>query len=542
MSLTTALAAGLGLFVPCALILYAAALTIGQATDTATRATWQQFKRVTVVTSLASLICAWAVWAIQQGSDPVWIIQDWLGLTRFSVIFALLVQGLGLVISAFSARYLQGERRQIHYIIWLACVLGSVQVLVLAQHWIILIAAWSAVGFSMQKLLCFYGDRPFALLAARKKQLADRCADLLLVLAAGLIWFEVGQGSFVALERHLATGLAGLPLQIGTVLLVLAIIIRTALLPAHGWLTQVMEAPTPVSALLHAGVVNLGGFVLIQLAPLLDSVIWARWILIVMGLATTLLAGLVILTRVSIKVRLAWSTIAQMGFMVLECGLGLYTLAALHLIGHSLYKAHAFLQASSAVQETRVRRMPPTVHYTWPNLVTAPALALLITVPVISMPVEGTGATGLPIWWAVLLAIAWSPLFWLGHHPQSPHPMSVNTRLWKLASAIALIVMLSLITRIAHLIPMGVTDTPALIAGWASAVAMGAFYVVLVCIQVCPARLETLRRWSYAGFYVDEFYTRLTLRLWPGQWIPARADRRTTRRRWTTGDDSPTTP
>ncbi|AWB34335.1 NADH-quinone oxidoreductase subunit L [Orrella marina] len=542
MSFTIALVSGLALFVPSVLILYAIALTARQATDSSAHAAWKKFRRLTAITALASLIAAVAVWVAHPGTDPVWIIQDWLGLTRFSVIFALLVQGLGLVISTFSARYLEGEHRQIYYITWLACVLGSVQVLIFAQHWIILITAWSAVGLSMQKLLCFYPDRPFALLAARKKQLADRIADLLLILAAGLIWFEVGQGSLAALESHLAAGSAGLTLQIGSILLVVAILIRTALLPAHGWLTQVMEAPTPVSALLHAGVVNLGGFVLIQLAPLLDSVIWARWILIVMGLATTLLAGLVILTRVSIKVRLAWSTIAQMGFMVLECGLGLYTLAALHLIGHSLYKAHAFLRASSTVQDTRVRRMHQPVQYTWPNLVAAPALALLITIPMISLPVQSTGATGLPIWWAVLLAMAWSPLFWQGRQPANLHRFSFRIHLWKLASTFALIVMLSLIIRITHLVPLGVTDSPAPIAGWVSALAMSAFYAVLVCMQVCPARLETLRRWSYAGFYVDELYTRMTLRLWPGQWMPDQSNRRTASRLWMAGGDRPTMP
>src|SRR5690606_181873 len=196
-------------------------------------------------------------------------------------------------------------------------------------------------------------DRPFARLAAHKKRVADRLADVLLLAAAALSWREVGSGSLSALWQHLEAGTASLALQIAAVCLALAVVLRTALLPLHGWLIQVMEAPTPVSALLHAGVVNLGGFVLIRFFPLLEAVPLARWLLVVIGLATALLAGLVMLTRVSIKVRLAWSTVAQMGFMVLECALGLYTLALLHLMGHSLYKAHAFLAASGAVDEAR---------------------------------------------------------------------------------------------------------------------------------------------------------------------------------------------
>ncbi len=156
---------------------------------------------------------------------------------------------------------------------------------------------------------------------------------------------------------HIAQHGMSLSLQASAVLLVMAVIFRTALLPVHGWLIQVMEAPTPVSALLHAGVVNLGGFVLMRFAPMLDQANAARILLLIFALATAVLAGIVMLTRISIKVRLAWSTVAQMGFMLLECALGLYTLAALHLIGHSLYKAHAFLSASEGVRDTRLQAL-----------------------------------------------------------------------------------------------------------------------------------------------------------------------------------------
>lgn len=537
MQLLTAFIAGMALFVPGVLMLYTASLAFRPSIDPAVSRTWRQFQRLSVVTVVASLITLIALWSIHpsDSTEPFWIVSDWIGLTRFSVVFALLVQGLGLVIGSFSARYLQGEPRQYQYITWLAGVLASVQWLILAQNWVILITAWLAVGVFMQRLLCFYEDRPFALLAARKKHLADRIADLLLIAGALLIWHEVGQGSFAAAALHVQSEGAGLVLQAGTVMLVLAVIVRTALMPAHGWLTQVMEAPTPVSALLHAGVVNLGGFVLIQISPLMDAVAPARWLLIAMGLATALLAGLIILTRISIKVRLAWSTIAQMGFMVLECGLGLYTLAALHLIGHSLYKAHAFLRASSVVQDARLHRMQPSNDYSWTNLLTAPVMAMALTIPVVSLPIPGTDETGLPIWWAILLSLAWAPLFWLGQPMVDPRGQSGKVRLWKLTSAALLLIVLSLITRLSHLLPMGINDSTAAMAGWVSAVAMGVFYLILVGVHRCPARLETLRRWSYAGFYVDEFYTRLTLRLWPGKWMPSETSGHGTRQRWKAG-------
>ncbi|WP_043112890.1 NADH-quinone oxidoreductase subunit L, partial [Pseudacidovorax intermedius] len=267
----------------------------------------------------------------------------------------------------------------------------------------------AAVGAALQRLLCFYPDGPFALLAAHKKRIADRVADGLLLLAAGLAWREVGSGSLSALWTHVAQQGLSTPLQWAAVALVLAVVLRTALLPVHGWLIQVMEAPTPVSALLHAGVVNLGGFVLIRFAPLLDAAAPARWLLLAFGMATAVLAGLVMLTRISIKVRLAWSTVAQMGFMLLECAVGLYTLAALHLIGHSLYKAHAFLSASGVVRDTRRQALHAPVTPTSLSLLMAPVLGIGTVLVVLA----AVGGPAWPLWWSALLGLAWAPMLWL---------------------------------------------------------------------------------------------------------------------------------
>ena len=118
-----------------------------------------------------------------------------------------------------------------------------------------------------------------------------------------------------------------------------------------------MEAPTPVSALLHAGVVNIGGFVMIRLAPLMAHAYIAQGILLGVGLFTTIVAALVMTTRVAIKGVLAWSTIGQMGFMLVQCGLGAWHLALMHLLAHSLYKAHTFLSSGSVVQQWRAAHL-----------------------------------------------------------------------------------------------------------------------------------------------------------------------------------------
>ena len=119
--------------------------------------------------------------------------------STLSLSLAALVQLLGTVIGAFSAQYLQGEPGQRRYVAALAAVLAGVHLLLLADHWLVLIAAWAGVGWALQPLLCFYPDRPFARLAAHKKRLADRLADVLLLLAAALAWREVGSGALPAL-------------------------------------------------------------------------------------------------------------------------------------------------------------------------------------------------------------------------------------------------------------------------------------------------------------------------------------------------------
>lgn len=469
---------------------------------------WRRFIRLT---ALATLVATASALVIAFGGRGVPVIDGLLAVGPFTALMALLVQALGLVIGVFSSRYLEGERGQRAYIMALSGVLAAVHLLLLADHWLVLIPAWALVGTALQRLLCFYADRPFALLAAHKKRLADRLADLLLAGAALLCWHETGSGSLTGLSQHLAAHGASWPLQVAAVLLALAVVLRTALLPVHGWLIQVMEAPTPVSALLHAGVVNLGGVVLIRFAPLLDAAPVARWLLVIVGLATAVLAGMVMLTRVSIKVRLAWSTVAQMGFMVLECGLGLYMFAALHLVGHSLYKAHAFLSASGAVRDTRLRMMRGERAVSLSSLLAAPLLAAAVL-----LSIDALAGIHWPAWWGLVLAFAWAPMLWLPSLRQEP----LSLALWQGTVGLLALAALAVAAGLAHALPLGLNDRPDHLAGLVSVCGMALLYLCLVILQTRPQALATWRRWSYAGFYLDEFYTRLALHLWPARWTP----------------------
>ncbi|MDE1942875.1 MAG: NADH-quinone oxidoreductase subunit L [Betaproteobacteria bacterium] len=457
------------------------------------------------VTSLAFFLLASAI-GTGTGQAPL----PGLLINTPGLWFAALVQLLGTVIGSFSSRYLQGEPGQGRYMAKLSGVLAAVQILLLADNWFVLIMAWAWAGTSLQHLLCFYPERPFALLAAHKKRIADRAADLLLLAAAAAALLATGHASISGLLQQISTQKLGPALEVCAIALVLGVILRTSLLPAHGWLIQVMEAPTPVSALLHAGVVNLGGFVLIRFAPLLDASDASRWLLIVSGLATAVLSGFVMLTRISIKVQLAWSTVAQMGFMVLECGLGLYQLALLHLMGHSLYKANAFLSASGTVRQTRLRRMQGLACSRPASLLAAPVLSLATILLVQSLAQNEAW----PWWWTGVLALAWAPLFWLPTSAGGSRPPA-----WLLLmSGVCMTALLTAAALLWHQLPLGVSNEPDALAGLVALGGIALMYLGLVTLQAKPALLGTWRRWSYAGFYIDERYTRMALKCWPTRW------------------------
>jgi NAD(P)H-quinone oxidoreductase subunit 5 len=479
---------------------------------------WGRF-RVLAIVGIAGTAVSLGMQLAAETRAPAMALPG-LVATLTGAWMAVLVQLLGTVIGLFSSRYLQGEPGQPRYVAALGGVLAAVHLLLLADHWLVLIAAWAAVGLALQHLLCFYTDRPFARLAAHKKRVADRLADVLLIASAALAWHEVGSGSLPDLWRHLEAGSTSVALQASAICLAVAVVLRTALLPVHGWLIQVMEAPTPVSALLHAGVINLGGFVLIRFAPLLEAAPIARWLLVGVGLATALLAGLVMLTRISIKVRLAWSTVAQMGFMVMECGLGLYTLALLHLIGHSLYKAHAFLAASTAVESARLRTMRGAMAPSVASLFVAPFVSAALVAALLSLHAVLVPVAAWPWWWSGVLALAWAPLLWLPSKRRPDAPGAVRASLIG-AGMVAALVLAALI---GHALPFGVSDSPQGPAGLVALAGMAALYVCLALLQARPAALTTWRRWSYAGFYVDEHATRAALRLWPARWTAAATD------------------
>lgn len=432
----------------------------------------------------------------------------WAGMPVLPLPSALMLTLLGVlgwVVTRFSATYLQGEPNQTGYAARLLATLAAIAVVVLTDALPLLIAGWVAVGLALHGLLIFYPQRRAAQVAAHKKFIASRAAELALLGGVLLVGGASGQWTVSGLSAWLATHPAPWAVQAGAVLLVLGVLLKSAQMPVHGWLLQVMEAPTPVSALLHAGVVNLGGFVLIGLAPLLAQSPAAQGLLIAVGGGTALLASFTLLTRVSIKVRLAWSTCAQMGFMLLEIGLGLYELALMHLIGHSIYKAHAFLAAGDTARQTTaaILNAGSPGSSTW-----TPWLAAAGSTALVAASLHAVGAIGalptLPAGWTLVLGLAWAPLlaFDARRHPRS------------LLRAAVTVVGLTLLYLLLHGVFGRAIDTaPAPWAGWALAAAMGAAYAAQAVLARRPS--DAAWQFAYAGLYLDEWFTRLTFRLWP---------------------------
>jgi NAD(P)H-quinone oxidoreductase subunit 5 len=300
-------------------------------------------------------------------------------LDAVSAVMLVLVTFVGWVVVRYSANYMDGEAEQGPFTGWLCATLAVVMLLVIAGNTLQLAIAWILTSVFLHKLLLFYPERVAAQRAARKKWVTARAGDAALVVAVVVLYNQFGTGDIAAIlsAASAADSVPGATWVAAA--LALAAILKSAQFPTHGWLTEVMETPTPVSALLHAGVINAGGFLLIRFADvmLLSPAVLA--VLVMLGGFTALFGGLVMLTQSAVKTSLAWSTVAQMGFMILQCGLALFPLALLHIVAHSLYKAHAFLASGQAVDGVAAIRRPGPVAI--PNgtaVVRAFAIALVI--------------------------------------------------------------------------------------------------------------------------------------------------------------------
>ncbi|MEW4486436.1 proton-conducting transporter membrane subunit [Thalassoglobus sp. JC818] len=332
-----------------------------------------------IVSSIALLEFLLACWllswyAINGQSATTWTFIEWShggGISFFydgaTSLMLLLVSFIGFVVCRFSIRYLDGEESEARYFRFLGFTIGSVSLLVVAGNLLLLFAAWVMTSFGLHQLLLHYPHRRAAQRAAWTKFAISRIGDVFLIAALVLVFrsfktFDLAS-LFSSAETIVLTSSSGPMHTAIALLLVLGAVTKSAQFPFHTWLPETLETPTPVSALMHAGIVNAGGYLIIRLSPIVSLAPVALTILALFGAFTACFAAVVMMTQPSIKRVLAYSTIAQMGFMMLQCGLGAFSAAMLHILAHSLYKAHAFLSSGSVIDQANKRlRSVPTTH------------------------------------------------------------------------------------------------------------------------------------------------------------------------------------
>ena len=280
------------------------------------------------------------------------LISSLFYVDALSIVMMVLVAFIGLCVSSFAWRYMKGDTKFRSFFIKLILLIVLVFTLVCADHLVLLFIAWCLSNVLLVQLMVhktsWQAAKASGLLTARIFFLGLVC------MAAALVAFYwvTGDASIqLLIHRHVyaSTMLPAL------VLLLISAMTQSAIWPFHRWLISSLNSPTPVSALMHAGLVNGGGFLLIRFAPLYLNYSGLLAIIFVIGIISALLGTLLKLMQSDIKRMLACSTMGQMGFMLVQCGLGLFPAAVAHLVLHSMFKAYLFLASGGAAQEKRLK-------------------------------------------------------------------------------------------------------------------------------------------------------------------------------------------
>ena len=305
--------------------------------------------------------------AVVEGNDGDALVG--LYASRVTALLGLLTTGVGLVVQSFAGRNLQGDLFARRFFVLASLLTAATTSVAFAATLGLLCAAWIVAGLALAALVTHRATWQPARRSSRRtlRSLwigdgALLAATLLTIVSVGEIDLRSPAGAAEELADASIAVLGGNVLWVVAVLLTVAGISRSALVPVHQWLPSTIAAPTPVSALLHAGVVNGAGMLLVRLAPVFGSSAVATHVAFAAGAVTTCYATTVMLVRSDVKGNLAWSTAGQMGFMTVQVAIGAFPAALLHIIGHGMYKAALFLRAGSAVMDHLHQRQRPPAH------------------------------------------------------------------------------------------------------------------------------------------------------------------------------------
>ncbi|TXD84446.1 pesticidal protein Cry28Aa [Subsaximicrobium wynnwilliamsii] len=281
---------------------------------------------------------------------PEWSWKSLFRINGFTILIWTTVTFFSAIIGSYAGNYLSGFKFHSRFMMLCLGFTLSVMLLVMSNHVVLLIFSWLIMGIFMSQLIGIdktWGEAREASKFTQKYFLIGT-----LFLTIGLLLLAFYSKTFTI--SGLSTVVSELPLYIlipSALCIISAAVVQSAMYPFHRWLLSAMTAPTPASALMHAGFVNGAGILLALFATLLFASNTLTILFIIGGL-TAIIAQFTKLLQVNVKQKLACSTIAQMGFMIMQCGLGFFNAAVAHLILHGFYKAYLFLSSGEEIAQT----------------------------------------------------------------------------------------------------------------------------------------------------------------------------------------------
>jgi len=314
-------------------------------------------------TALPAGIVAWLWTGVLNGASPIYIVSaPWISISNFTVNFAFsvdhltaimlaVVTGVGFLIHLYSAGYMAHEEGYWRFFAYLNLFMFFMLVLVLSSSFLLLFVGWEGVGLASYLLIGFYFKKDSAANAGKKAFVVNRIGDFGFLLAMFLIVAHFGTLDFStvfakAASMHFSAGF----ITTICLLLVVGAAGKSAQIPLYVWLPDAMEGPTPVSALIHAAtMVTAGIYMVARCHVLFDRAPAALAVVAIIGAATAIFAATIGLVQQDIKRVLAYSTVSQLGYMFLACGVGAYSSAIFHLMTHAFFKALLFLAAGSVI-------------------------------------------------------------------------------------------------------------------------------------------------------------------------------------------------
>jgi NADH-quinone oxidoreductase subunit L len=319
-----------------------------------------------ICTAIPAAIVAW-LWATMKAAgapDVIQIVsQPWIQITGLTINFAFtvdhltlimlgVVTGVGFLIHIYSAGYMAHEEGYWRFFAYLNLFMFFMSVLVLAESFLLMFVGWEGVGLASYLLIGYYFKKDSAVNAGKKAFIVNRIGDFGFLLAMFLIVREFGSLDF----SHVFSAISVNPEWHGGVLTAIALLLvlgavgKSAQIPLYVWLPDAMEGPTPVSALIHAAtMVTAGIYMVARCHTLFDRSPYALGVVAIIGAATCIFAACIGMVQHDIKRVLAYSTVSQLGYMFLACGVGAYAAGIFHLLTHAFFKALLFLAAGSVI-------------------------------------------------------------------------------------------------------------------------------------------------------------------------------------------------